>query len=114
MSAGFGAVFGTPVAGAVFALEVIAIGRIKYDALIPCLIAGSDMPTSLREAVARVPEGRAEALGWVASLDELFARVRLTAAPLRYGAGLKGKVLVFANFWLFVPNFLKNNFHSSG
>ncbi len=60
---------------------------------IPCLIAGSDMPVSLREAVARVPDGRAEALGWVASLDELFARVRITAAPLRYGAGLKGKVL---------------------
>ena len=40
MSAGFGAVFGTPVAGAIFALEVLTIGRIKYDALIPCLIAG--------------------------------------------------------------------------
>ena len=40
MSAGFGAVFGTPVTGAIFALEVLAIGRIKYDALIPCLIAG--------------------------------------------------------------------------
>ena len=40
MSAGFGAVFGTPVAGAIFALEVLYIGRIKYDALIPCLIAG--------------------------------------------------------------------------
>ncbi|MDN3654733.1 voltage-gated chloride channel family protein [Ferruginibacter paludis] len=40
MSAGFAAVFGTPVAGAVFALEVLYIGRIKYDALIPCLIAG--------------------------------------------------------------------------
>ena len=39
MSAGFGAVFGTPVAGSIFALEVLAIGRIKYDALIPCLIA---------------------------------------------------------------------------
>jgi H+/Cl- antiporter ClcA len=39
MSAGFGAVFGTPIAGAVFAMEVLAIGRIKYDALIPCLIA---------------------------------------------------------------------------
>lgn len=39
MSAGFGAVFGTPIAGAIFALEVLAIGRIKYDALIPCLIA---------------------------------------------------------------------------
>ena len=39
MSAGFGAVFGTPVTGAIFALEVLTIGRIKYDALIPCLIA---------------------------------------------------------------------------
>jgi H+/Cl- antiporter ClcA len=40
MSAGFGAVFGTPVAGAVFAIEVIAIGSIKYDAILPCLLAG--------------------------------------------------------------------------
>lgn len=39
MAAGFGAVFGTPIAGAVFAMEVLAIGRIKYDALIPCLMA---------------------------------------------------------------------------
>jgi H+/Cl- antiporter ClcA len=39
IAAGFGAVFGTPVAGAVFALEVLAIGRIKYDALMPCFIA---------------------------------------------------------------------------
>ncbi len=39
IAAGFGAVFGTPVAGAVFALEVLAIGRIQYDALMPCMIA---------------------------------------------------------------------------
>src|SRR3954447_2746446 len=39
MAAGFGAVFGTPITGAVFAMEVLAIGRIKYDSLIPCLIA---------------------------------------------------------------------------
>jgi H+/Cl- antiporter ClcA len=39
VAAGFGAVFGTPVAGTVFALEVLAIGRIKYDALIPCFMA---------------------------------------------------------------------------
>ncbi|MGN6568793.1 MAG: chloride channel protein, partial [Flavipsychrobacter sp.] len=39
IAAGFGAVFGTPITGAIFALEVLAIGRIKYDALIPCLIA---------------------------------------------------------------------------
>lgn len=39
MAAGFGAVFGTPVTGAIFALEVLAVGRIKYDALLPCLFA---------------------------------------------------------------------------
>jgi H+/Cl- antiporter ClcA len=39
IAAGFGAVFGTPIAGAIFALEVLAIGRIKYDALLPCFFA---------------------------------------------------------------------------
>jgi H+/Cl- antiporter ClcA len=39
IAAGFGAVFGTPVAGAVFAIEVLAIGRIRYNALLPALIA---------------------------------------------------------------------------
>ncbi len=40
VSAGFAAVFGTPVAAAVFAIEVLYIGAIKYNAFIPCLIAG--------------------------------------------------------------------------
>jgi len=39
IAAGFGAVFGTPLTGAVFAMEVLAVGRMSYDALIPCLIA---------------------------------------------------------------------------
>jgi H+/Cl- antiporter ClcA len=39
ISAGFGSVFGTPLAGAVFALEVLAIGRLRYDALLPCVLA---------------------------------------------------------------------------
>ncbi|MEJ5963291.1 voltage-gated chloride channel family protein [Pedobacter immunditicola] len=39
VAAGFGAVFGTPVTGAIFAIEVITIGRIKYDALLPALLA---------------------------------------------------------------------------
>jgi H+/Cl- antiporter ClcA len=39
IAAGFGGVFGTPVAGAIFALEVLALGIVRYDALIPCLIA---------------------------------------------------------------------------
>jgi H+/Cl- antiporter ClcA len=39
IAAGFGAVFGTPVTGAIFALEVLALGRIQHDALMPCFIA---------------------------------------------------------------------------
>lgn len=41
VAAGFGSVFGTPVAGAVFALEVLMSGRIQYDALLPCLVASA-------------------------------------------------------------------------
>jgi H+/Cl- antiporter ClcA len=40
IAAGFGAVFGTPLTGAIFAMEVLTIGRIQYNALLPCLIAG--------------------------------------------------------------------------
>ncbi len=39
ISAGFASVFGTPLAGAVFGLEVLAIGRMRFDALFPCLMA---------------------------------------------------------------------------
>ena len=39
IAAGFGSVFGVPLAGTIFGLEVLAVGSINYDALIPCLIA---------------------------------------------------------------------------
>jgi H+/Cl- antiporter ClcA len=39
IAAGFGAVFGTPITGAIFALEVLALGRIQHNALMPCFIA---------------------------------------------------------------------------
>ncbi|WP_184548443.1 voltage-gated chloride channel family protein [Mucilaginibacter sp. FT3.2] len=39
IAAGFGAVFGTPITGAIFAMEVLTIGRIQYNALLPCLMA---------------------------------------------------------------------------
>ena len=39
ISAGFGSVFGTPLAGAVFGLEVLTIGTVSYEALFPCFVA---------------------------------------------------------------------------
>lgn len=39
MSAAFAALFGTPMAAAIFSLEVISVGIMYYTALMPCLIA---------------------------------------------------------------------------
>lgn len=39
ISGGFGAVFGVPVAGAVFGLEVHSRGRIRHDAIVPAMAA---------------------------------------------------------------------------
>ena len=39
LAGGFGAVFGVPLAGCVFALEVQAVGRIRYDAIVPAMTA---------------------------------------------------------------------------
>lgn len=40
ISAGFSAVFGTPIAGAIFGVEVLFIGALQYDVLLPSFFAG--------------------------------------------------------------------------
>lgn len=39
MSAGFSALFGTPMAAAIFSLEVTSVGVMHYSALVPCVTA---------------------------------------------------------------------------
>ena len=39
IAGGFGSVFGVPLAGCVFALEVQSLGRIRYDAIVPAMTA---------------------------------------------------------------------------
>lgn len=38
ISGGFASVFGTPLAGTVFALEVLIIGRMRYEAILPSML----------------------------------------------------------------------------
>ncbi|HUH39527.1 MAG TPA: chloride channel protein [Castellaniella sp.] len=40
VSAGFASVFGTPIAGAIYGVEVLAIGRLRHDFLFPAIVAG--------------------------------------------------------------------------
>jgi H+/Cl- antiporter ClcA len=40
ISAGFAAVFGTPIAGAIFGVEVLVVGSLLYDVLLPSFVAG--------------------------------------------------------------------------
>jgi glycosyltransferase involved in cell wall biosynthesis len=61
----------------------------QADPTITCRIVGHGWQAS---HVSNHDE-RIEVTGAVADLDEVFAGVRLTVAPLRFGAGIKGKVL---------------------
>ncbi|MCH4022381.1 MAG: Hint domain-containing protein [Acetobacter sp.] len=56
---------------------------------IHCVIAGADMP----EQVRQLAKSGVEVIGPVPDCGVLFDKVRLSIAPLRYGAGVKGKIL---------------------
>ena len=74
ISAGFGSVFGTPLAGAIFGLEVLAIGKVRYDALVPCLLSAivADRVTLLwgiHHTIYRVPfTPPGSATGYIAAI----------------------------------------------
>jgi glycosyltransferase involved in cell wall biosynthesis len=56
---------------------------------IECILVGSDMPPAIQALAG--PGVRV--LGHVTRLGDVLDRVRLTVAPLRFGAGVKAKVL---------------------
>ncbi len=55
MSAAFSAVFGAPVAAAVFSMEVVSVGIMYYAALVPCTVAAL-VATAVARQFGEVPE----------------------------------------------------------
>ncbi len=61
----------------------------RHDPAITCVLVGSNMP----ERLHGLAQPGVEILDAAPSLDEIFGRVRITVAPLAYGAGVRGEVL---------------------
>lgn len=95
ISAGFASVFGTPLAGAVFGLEVLAIGAVSYDAIVPCFIAAfaGDLTThawGVHHTLYKVtdaPNASAEGLLWAAIAGAVFGLVGMSFAKLTHRIG---------------------------
>jgi glycosyltransferase involved in cell wall biosynthesis len=68
--------------------EIVPLVRSRIPA-IECLLVGDGLPGGVRQRCGE----DVVALGQVDDLASVFDRVRLTVAPLRFGAGIKGKVV---------------------
>ncbi|MBX9678641.1 MAG: chloride channel protein [Gemmataceae bacterium] len=97
IAAGFGSVFGTPLAGMVFGMEVLALGRLRYDGLIPCLVGSCVGDAACRwlthqwhyqhshYAVTKVPPLDAMLVGKVLVASMAFALISVAFTELQHG-----------------------------
>lgn len=76
MAAGFAGLFGTPIAATFFALEVLVVGSIYYEALAPALIAAYSASFTAR---ALGLSAMAMPIGWVPVLNSRFMLVSVLA-----------------------------------
>jgi H+/Cl- antiporter ClcA len=107
ISAGFAAVFGTPISGAVFGLEVLFVGNLLYDGLLPSFVAGI---TSYQVAKALGVTYFTHSLAFVPVFHEafflkvamsgvffgLFSVILITA--LDFGASLSKRIPIWPPF----------------
>jgi len=56
---------------------------------VPCVLVGSNMPDEVKQLAGP----RVQAVGYVPDVAEVYESALISVAPLRYGAGVKGKVL---------------------
>ncbi len=99
VSAGFASIFGTPLAGAIFALEVFVVGRMRYDAIIPSFLAA----IFANEAAHLWPIHHTHYL--IPTIPDLWAPELLWAVLAGIFFGIGG--MLFSNATHFWGNFFK-------
>ena len=94
MSAVFSALFGTPVAAAIFSLEVISIGVLYYAALVPCIFSSfigvgiarcMGLPGE-HFTVLSIPPVHISSVGWIILLSAVCAVVSIVFCLMLHGA----------------------------
>lgn len=94
MSACFAALFGTPLAAGVFAMEVVSIGVLYYAALVPCLFAsfiGAGIAGKLGLAgehfvIGAIPEFQLDSAAFIVLLGMLCAMVSVLLCIVLHGS----------------------------
>lgn len=106
ISAGFASVFGTPIAGAVFAIEVLVIGRMRYEAIFPSImVAVIAHYTCLaypvihtQYEILQVPSLTITTFGWT-----LFAGLLFGLTALLFSKSVKFWTTLFAKYISYAP-----------
>ena len=107
IAAGFGSVFGTPLAGAIFGIEVLTVGRIRYEGLLPCLVGSlvgdqvcrilGIQHTLYRGVVA--PSLDATLIGWMVLAGVCFGLISFIFVSLTHMVGGLGKDVPHSHLW---------------
>ena len=107
IGAGFASVFGTPLAGAVFALEVIVVGRMRYDAILPIFLSAFFAHYACHAwgvehtvyTMSEVPGLDVRTLLWVLLASLLFGlTAMLFSRSIGFWGGLAKKYVSYAPF----------------
>ena len=108
MAAAFSALFGTPLTAALFAMEVVTVGRMYYAAMVPCLLSaftgllvaqgfGLHLTPGYRIhdalSLAPLPMLQAAALGMLCAVLSIFFCVVMHRVPKLYAKYLPNPIL---------------------